>query len=332
MAVYGYVRVSTIRQSDDGESLDVQQRTISGYVQMHGLALDKVFVERGVSGSKPLSERPHGAALLAALKPGDVVIAAKLDRIFRSALDALDVLSRMWERHDVALHLIDLGGDISSNGISKLVFTILSAVAEAERDRIRERVTEVKRDQRQRGHYLGGKIPFGWSVGNKGELVPIPEQQAALKRMRKMRAEGIALRTIAEKMAAAGIKISHEGVKGALAAADRLAGPGAPAGFVEVCCLCGRRTVSPRKAPSLPQMKGGCCMSNEPPFGWRVGDAGKLVVDPKQQGARRRMWNMWGNRMSLHDIAERMREHGFSLSPAEVEKILKSSGRRPTAG
>jgi putative DNA-invertase from lambdoid prophage Rac len=39
----------------------------------------------------------------------------------------------------VSLHMIDLGGDTTGNGVSKLVFTILSAVAEAERDRTRER-------------------------------------------------------------------------------------------------------------------------------------------------------------------------------------------------
>jgi DNA invertase Pin-like site-specific DNA recombinase len=71
------------------------------------------------------------------------------------AVDALDILSHLRD-HGVAEHMIDLGGDVSTNGVSKLVFTILSAVAEAERDRSRERVTEVKRDQRQRGRYLGG--------------------------------------------------------------------------------------------------------------------------------------------------------------------------------
>jgi DNA invertase Pin-like site-specific DNA recombinase len=40
--------------------------------------------------------------------------------------------------------MIDLGGDVTGNGVSKLVFTILSAVAEAERDRIRERIRDVK--------------------------------------------------------------------------------------------------------------------------------------------------------------------------------------------
>lgn len=45
----------------------------------------------------------------------------------------------------VGLHMIDLGGDVTGNGISKLIFTILSAVAENERDRIRERIRDVKR-------------------------------------------------------------------------------------------------------------------------------------------------------------------------------------------
>ena len=55
MAVYGYVRVSTDRQADEGESLTAQQRTIEGYAMMQGTPVDHVFVERAVSGSKPLS-------------------------------------------------------------------------------------------------------------------------------------------------------------------------------------------------------------------------------------------------------------------------------------
>jgi putative DNA-invertase from lambdoid prophage Rac len=162
---------------------------------MHGLAIDRTFVERGVSGSKPLAERPEGAALLAALRPGDTIITPKLDRMFRSALDALAVLGRLKER-GVSLHMIDLGGDVTGNGISKLVFTILSAVAEAERDRIRERVTDVKRDQRQRGRYLGGRVPYGFRVGAEGALEAITEKQAAYSRAGELRAAGAPLRAI----------------------------------------------------------------------------------------------------------------------------------------
>ena len=57
--------------------------------------------------------------------------------------------------------MIDLGGDVCGNGISKLIFTILSAVAENERDRIRERIRDVKRHLAAQGVYGGGKRPGG---------------------------------------------------------------------------------------------------------------------------------------------------------------------------
>jgi putative DNA-invertase from lambdoid prophage Rac len=56
---------------------------------------------------------------------------------------------------------IDLSGDVTGNGISKLVFSILSAVVEAERDGRCERIHEVKRDQKAGKRYLGGIVPFG---------------------------------------------------------------------------------------------------------------------------------------------------------------------------
>src|SRR3954464_13821052 len=61
MPVYGYTRVSTDRQADEGESLGAQQRVIEGYAMMLGLTLDEIFVERGVSGSKPPRDRPEGS-------------------------------------------------------------------------------------------------------------------------------------------------------------------------------------------------------------------------------------------------------------------------------
>lgn len=217
MAVYGYVRVSTDRQADDGESLGTQQRIIEGYSMMNGLTLDCMFVERGVSGSKPLGERPEGAQLLARLKVEDVVITPKLDRMFRSALNALDILGQL-KKQGVALHIIDLGGDVTGNGISKLVFTILSAVAEAERDRIRERIRDVKTDQRKRQRYLGGIVPFGWRIGEDGTLTEVPEQQRAIQRIIELRRNGLSLRAISAAIAADGVRLSHEGVKNVLTA------------------------------------------------------------------------------------------------------------------
>ncbi len=68
MAVYGYVWVSTDRQADEGESLGAQQRVVEGYAMMNGLTLDSIFVERGVSRSKPLGQRSQGERLLSTLQ------------------------------------------------------------------------------------------------------------------------------------------------------------------------------------------------------------------------------------------------------------------------
>jgi putative DNA-invertase from lambdoid prophage Rac len=218
MATFGYCRVSTARQASEGESLEVQRRQIEGYALMHGLKVDDIVVEEGVSGSVPVSVRPAGGPLFAGLTKGDVVIAPKLDRLFRSALDALTVVEDLRKR-GVALHLLDLGGDISGNGLSKLFLTIAAAFAEAERDRIRERITQVKRDQKARGRFLGGTVPFGFRCGDAGELVPHEAEQEAILEIVALRAQGKPLRAIAEAVAAKGHKLSHEGVAGVLRAA-----------------------------------------------------------------------------------------------------------------
>ncbi|AWN47156.1 resolvase [Methylobacterium terrae] len=187
MKVFGYIRVSTSEQASNGESLETQRRQVEAWATLKGWTVAAIHVEAGVSGSVPLAERPEGARLVGRLARGDVVITPKLDRMFRSAADALGTLEEM-KALGVALHMIDLGGDVCGNGISKLVFTILSAVAESERDRIRERIRDVKRHLAAQGVYNGGKRPFGWNVVD-GRLVANEEEQAVIREMQRMRAE-----------------------------------------------------------------------------------------------------------------------------------------------
>jgi DNA invertase Pin-like site-specific DNA recombinase len=224
MACFTYSRVSTARRSDEGESLDVQARVLARYAQMLGLTIDRAFVERGISGNVPLDQRPAGQAMLAALQPGDVMITTRLDRMFRSAIDALRMLAT-FKDGGISLHMLDLGGDVTGNGVSKLVFTILSAVSEAERDRIRERIADVKHDQRARGRYLGGLVPFGWRVGDDGAMVEVPAQQRALTRMKKLRAEGLSFRAIEAELAKAGHHITHQGIRQILKRQNQRAAP-----------------------------------------------------------------------------------------------------------
>ena len=202
MAIYGYVRVSTAMQADNGESLDAQRRQVEGYAMQQGWDLDHVFVERGISGGKALADRPEGAKLLKGLRRGDAVVAPKLDRVFRSALDALQVCAD-FKRQGVNLHLLDLGGDVTSNGVAGLFMKIAAAFAEFERDRIAERQRDVKQDMKARGKYLGGYAPFGYRVKD-GALVEVPKAQAAIRTMVAMRAKKLSLRVIANE-----IKVRH---------------------------------------------------------------------------------------------------------------------------
>jgi putative DNA-invertase from lambdoid prophage Rac len=150
--------------------------------------------------------------MLAKLKDGDIIIAAKLDRCFRSALDALTVVEQLKQR-GVKLHLLNLGGDIAGNGLSKLFLTIAAAFAEAERDRIRERISQVKADQKQRGRYLGGRRSFGYQISDEGDLIEDAAEQWVIRDMIDMRASGVALRRIAAAVSERGFNLSHEAVK-----------------------------------------------------------------------------------------------------------------------
>lgn len=196
MKIFGYVRVSTAEQATSGESLETQKAKIAGYAMIQGWTVAEIFVEAGVSGSVPLAERPEGQRLLGTASKGDMIITPKLDRMFRSAADALGTLEEL-KAQGTGLVMIDLGGDVTGNGISKLVFTILSAVAENERDRIRERIREVKRHLASQGVYGGGKPPYGYDVVD-GRLIDNPEQQFALAKMRSMREAGATFRAIGD--------------------------------------------------------------------------------------------------------------------------------------
>ena len=219
MTVYGYARVSTERQADEGVSLEEQIRRIEGRALEQGWQIAEMFIERGISGSIPLGDRPEGARLMATLRPCDVVIAAKLDRMFRSAWNALNVI-REFQRRQISLWLLDLGGDVSGDGIAKLVLTILAAIAEFERERIGERIRDAKRHQRRAGQYLGGDRPLGWEISGDGVLVEKEDEQRALAEMQALRSRGISYRAISEHMRTElGVSISHQGVKRAL---DRL--------------------------------------------------------------------------------------------------------------
>jgi DNA invertase Pin-like site-specific DNA recombinase len=207
--IRGYTRVSTLEQAkDDRTSLDEQRRRIVGAALMQGHATEPViYSDEGVSGSIPLTKREAGARLWSELQHGDIVIAAKLDRIFRSAEDAL-VTARQLQERGVHLILTDMGSDpVTGNGNSRLFFTMLAGFAEWERWRIAERMNDGRQGKKRKGGHIGGSAPYGYRVEGKmreARLIPIEAEQATISEARRLRNTGMTLRAVSHALVAAG--------------------------------------------------------------------------------------------------------------------------------
>jgi DNA invertase Pin-like site-specific DNA recombinase len=217
---FAYCRVSSDEQVENGQSLAVQEQQLRGWAMQHDRQIAAVYVEPGISSGIAFQERPEGGKLWGELRKGDVLVAAKLDRMFRSASDCLAVVEAFKAR-GISLFLLDLNGgadDVSGNGIARLFLTIVSAFAEFERDRIGERIRATKRAQKARGEYLGGVTPFGWTYDAERKLVEVPEQQRAIKRIHRLAGQGLSPYKISADLAERGVKLSHVTVRKIIAA------------------------------------------------------------------------------------------------------------------
>ena len=211
---WGYCRVSTDMQADSGISLDEQRTQIECRCREKGWDLRDIFVDAGVSGSTPLGKRPEGTKLLTSVAAGDIVVAARMDRCFRSELDALQTI-QSFKRRQISLWLLDLG-DVSGNGVSELIVTVLAAVAQFERTLISERIKDSKRNLRRPGRHQGGTRPFGWTFGAANghgrarQLIPDKAEQQAIIEIRALRDAGQSLMAIRDEMRSRGFAISHQ--------------------------------------------------------------------------------------------------------------------------
>ena len=180
-----YARVSTTRQGDDEKfSVPDQLRKNRAVAAMRNIGKFDVveYVDNGVSGGLPLTKRPEGSRLWNEMKPGDIVVAAKLDRMFRSASDALTMLERFRE-HKVGVILLDLGSDpIGETAISEAIFGLLAVFANLERKMIRERTDTGRTGKRLKGGFTGGRFaPYGWRVQGEGKSAVLVSDEAEQK-------------------------------------------------------------------------------------------------------------------------------------------------------
>jgi DNA invertase Pin-like site-specific DNA recombinase len=129
MTKCGYARVSTRDQHPEAQT----ERLLAA-----GCDPDHIFTDEGVSGK--LASRPAWDQCLAYLRPGDTLVTVKLDRIGRSIKNLIEITEFLRERQ-VNLVVLDQQID-TTTPTGKLVFHVLAAIAEFERDLIRERTMD----------------------------------------------------------------------------------------------------------------------------------------------------------------------------------------------
>ena len=144
--IYGYARVSTKKQADDGNSLEDQEKKLRD-------AGATVIIKEKYTGS--VNKRPELDKLLQEIKPGDTLIVTTLDRIARSTSHGIELIDRLTEKN-ITVHILNLG-TLNETPIGNLVRNVLLSFAEFEREMIVERTQAGKTIARQDPNYKEGR-------------------------------------------------------------------------------------------------------------------------------------------------------------------------------
>jgi DNA invertase Pin-like site-specific DNA recombinase len=145
-----YARVST---SNTSQSPEMQIRELREYCKRRGWKITREYVDQGISGAK--ISRPELNRLIADahLRRFDAVVCWRFDRFARSVSHLLRALETF---KALGIEFVSLSEQIdTSTPTGKMVFTVLGAVAELERNLIAERVKAGLRNARAKGKILG---------------------------------------------------------------------------------------------------------------------------------------------------------------------------------
>lgn len=147
MAVFGYGRVSTKEQTTENQRQEIEAK---------GYKLDYFFSDT-LSGKTSASERPQFMAMLKQIREGETLVVSKLDRIGRDAQDVGATINTL-RKFGIKVVVLQLGDLDLTSTAGKMMLTMLSAVAEMERDLLIERTHAGLARAKSEGKTLG-RIP-----------------------------------------------------------------------------------------------------------------------------------------------------------------------------
>ncbi len=180
---YIYVRVSTSMQVD-GYSLEAQRDRLIKFAEFQEMEVVREYCDAGKSG-KNISGRPEFSQMLQDIAEDrdrvDFILVFKLSRFGRNAADVLNSLQYI---QDFGVNLICVEDGIdSSKDSGKLTITVLSAVAEIERENILVQTMEGRRQKAREGKWNGGQAPFGYELDSKNGTLTVNPKEAEIVRI-----------------------------------------------------------------------------------------------------------------------------------------------------
>lgn len=199
-----YLRVSTQEQALEGYGLAAQRAKCAAMVDLKGWPTPIEYADEGLSGTLDASGRPGLAALLAAVKSGEVnaVIVAALDRLGRQTGIILAVSTELENAGCSLASCKELLDTSTSSG--KFVLTMFAALAQLDRDSIVERTTAGRDERGKLDGDKGGKMPLGYV---RLDGVTIDQAGAAIvKKIFAMRSTGSGMKAIATALNAEAIR------------------------------------------------------------------------------------------------------------------------------
>ena len=190
--IYGYARVSTTGQEQNGNSLADQEKKLEG-------AGAQVVYADAFTGKT--MQRPEFSKLLAALQGGDTLICTKLDRFARTATEGAQIVQELLQK-GVTVHILNMGR-VDDSPIGRLLVQVLLSFAEFERSQIVERTQAGRRIAMENGLTMGrpakyspAKIALAMRLLDEGNSYKMVEtatgiSKSTLIRHRKRLKEGL---------------------------------------------------------------------------------------------------------------------------------------------
>lgn len=206
-----YLRVSTARQGEEGQSFSVQEERCRACAAAKGASVTALYQDE-YSGRS--TNRPGFQQMLADLHDGkaDMVIVYKLDRAFRSVPDFFAFVKTC---DNLGVAFVSATEDIDTGtAAGRLMRTVLAALAEFYSDLLSERMKDSMSARARSGQYCGGPVPFGYrSAGNRQGIDPDPEKAPLVKEMfQRYVHEEMTSNAISRELRARGYKIDKRQV------------------------------------------------------------------------------------------------------------------------